>query len=48
MERDAAAGLEAAIFRARGALARQDHAAARSTLDAVLPRYPDALGPRYS
>jgi hypothetical protein len=46
MERDGAGVMEAAILRARGHLARQEHAAARSVLDAVLPRFPDALGPR--
>src|SRR5262249_23703891 len=46
LEREPAAVLEASILRARGYFARQEFAAARNALNDVLPRFPNALGPR--
>jgi tetratricopeptide (TPR) repeat protein len=46
LERETGAILEAVILRARGHFARNEFRKAASALDDVLPRYPDAVGPR--
>jgi tetratricopeptide (TPR) repeat protein len=46
LERENSATLEATILRARGHFARKEFHAARGSLTEVLPRFPEALGPR--
>jgi GT2 family glycosyltransferase/Tfp pilus assembly protein PilF len=46
LEREGASPLEAAVFRARGHFARKEFSAAQSEIAELLPRFPNALGPR--
>jgi tetratricopeptide (TPR) repeat protein len=46
MERETGAALEATILQARGHFARNEFRKAANALNDILPRYPEALGPR--